>query len=144
MFATQDRLSEFFIFSHVARVCATGGGSRGGGLFGPLGTTVPWCLSKRARRRPHPPCSIKSLETLLIYFVLFWCLVLAFWWGVVSGIVRLLGWFLFGMLALQDSTPCSLHICWSSFFFCLVLCLLAKMFSFFFLSLSGARETQTL
>ena len=35
--------------------CATGGGSRGGGVFGPLGTTVPWGDSPREGRAAHGP-----------------------------------------------------------------------------------------
>ena len=35
--------------------CAIGGGSRGGGVFGPLGTTVPWGDSPREGRAAHGP-----------------------------------------------------------------------------------------
>ena len=35
-------------------LCATGGGSRGGGVFRPLGTTVPWGDSPRGQGRPWP------------------------------------------------------------------------------------------
>ena len=50
--------------------CATGGGSCGGGVFGPLGTTVPWGDSPREGRAAHgpapPPCSVNSPENLLM------------------------------------------------------------------------------
>ena len=35
--------------------CATGGGYHGGGVFGPLGTMVPWGDSPRAGRAAHGP-----------------------------------------------------------------------------------------
>ena len=44
----------FFVW-HVVCFCATGGGSRGGGVFGPLGTTVPWGVSSEKRRAAHGP-----------------------------------------------------------------------------------------
>ena len=35
--------------------CATGGGYHGGGVFGPLGTMVPWGDSPREGRAAHGP-----------------------------------------------------------------------------------------
>ena len=48
--------------------CATGGGSHGGGVFGPLGTMVPWGDSPREGRGAHvapPPCSVNYLWELV-------------------------------------------------------------------------------
>ena len=42
----------------VACSCATGGGSRGGGVFGPLGTTVPWGVSSESAGRPMGPATL--------------------------------------------------------------------------------------
>ena len=38
--------------------CATGGGSRGGGVLGPLGTTVPWGDSSKGAGRPMGPATL--------------------------------------------------------------------------------------
>ena len=48
--------------------CATGGGYHGGGVFGPLGTMVPWGdFSKRRQAGPWapPPCGVNSPGKLL-------------------------------------------------------------------------------
>ena len=44
---------------HVGSYCATGGGSRGGGVLGPLGTTVPWGVSSEGAGRPMGPATLR-------------------------------------------------------------------------------------
>ena len=68
----------------LSALCATGGGSRSGGVLVPLGTAVPWGDSPRVQGGPWapPPCGDKSSETLLVLYL-------------VS--VRFLGW-MWGML----------------------------------------------
>ena len=56
-------LGYLLIVRHVACFCATGGGSRGGGVFGPLGTTVPWC---RAAHGPRHPAVIIPLRLCML------------------------------------------------------------------------------
>ena len=56
-----------------ARFCATGGGSRGGGVLGPLGTTVfPGCLPRRSSAA-HGPASLQC-EVLRDLLVCIWFL----------------------------------------------------------------------
>ena len=43
----------------VSCYCATGGGSRGGGVFGPLGTTVPWGVASESAGRPMGPATLR-------------------------------------------------------------------------------------
>ena len=53
--------------------CATGGGSRSGGVLVPLGTAVPWGDSPRVQGGPWapPPCGDESSETLLVLCLVF-------------------------------------------------------------------------
>ena len=74
----QNLLGYLIIVWHDACSCATGGGSRGGGVFGPLGTTDPRGVSPREQGGPWapPPCSVNSSETLsglcLLFCSVFW------------------------------------------------------------------------
>ena len=43
---------------HDVSFCASGGGSRGGGVFGPLGTTVPRGVSPETAGRPMGPATL--------------------------------------------------------------------------------------
>ena len=75
---------------HAASSCATGGGSRGGGVFGPLGTTVPWGVSSESAGRPMGPATLRcevlrdllGLCLSLCQVFLGWMLVILF--GVLS------------------------------------------------------------
>ena len=53
---------------NVSSYCATGGGSRGGGVHGPLGTTVPWGVAPKVQGGPWapPPCVENSSETFMV------------------------------------------------------------------------------
>ena len=89
----QSLLEYVIVVWHDACSCATGGGSRGGGVFGPLGTTVPRGVSPREQGGPWapPPCSVNSSETLsslcLLFCSVFWdgcwvfCVVFFCLWG---------------------------------------------------------------
>ena len=70
--------------------CATGGGSRSGGVLVPLGTAVPWGDSPRAQGGPE------SSETLFVWF-LFVFSGLDVWVFCVVLLVSGLG-FLFGLV----------------------------------------------
>ena len=63
---------------HYNSFCASRGGSRGGGVFGPLGTTVPWGVSKkgRAAHGPRYP-AVTIFLRLCLACVWFFCLVLS-------------------------------------------------------------------
>ena len=74
-------LGYVLLVCYAARVCANGGGSRGGGVLGPLGTMVPWGVSSKeggAAHGPLHPAMHKSLETLmpLWFFLLVFVVVL--------------------------------------------------------------------
>ena len=58
---------------YVSAFCATGSGSRSGGVLVPLGTAVPWGDSPRVQGGPWapPPCGDKSSETLLVLYLVF-------------------------------------------------------------------------
>ena len=120
--------------------CATGGGSRSGGVLVPLGTAVPWGDSPKVQGGPWapPPCGDKSSETLLVL-----CLVFArfFWDGcwvfrlvlLVSGVGML-----FGFVALQDLTPVSHDVCCPLFLFLWLFGMFADVVFFLFFSFSQA------
>ena len=58
-----------FLFGTLTVFCVSGGGSRGGGVVRPLGTTVPWGVSPkegRAAHGPRHPALKYPLETLFI------------------------------------------------------------------------------
>ena len=141
-------LGYLFCVGYVSAFCATGGGSRSGGVLVPLGTAVPWGDSPRVQGGPWapPPCGDKSSETLLVLYLVFvrflwdgcWVFCVVFF---VSGVGLLSGFF-----ALKDLTLVCPDVCGPlSLSLCLV-CSSATFFSVFFffsLSLSGAGGTQT-
>ena len=61
------------VSGRLSAFCATGGGSRSGGVLVPLGTAVPWGDSPRVQGGPWapPPCGDKSSETLLVLYLVF-------------------------------------------------------------------------
>ena len=68
--------------------CVSRGGSRSGGVFGPLGTAVPWNDSSEGQGGPWapPPCCDKSSETMFflcqVSFVrVLWNIVGFYVWG---------------------------------------------------------------
>ena len=115
-----------------------------GGVFGPLGTTVPRGVSPREQGGPWapPPCSVNSSETLsglcLLFCSVFWdgcwvfCVVFS-----VSGVgIMLLGLVPFRTRPLLAKVVVVLS-------FSLVVWLVSTTPFSLFLSLSGAGETQT-
>ena len=108
---------------HCVWFCTTGGGSRGGGVFGPLGTTVPWGVSPKGQGGPWapPPCCDNSPETLFAWCVCV-CLFLlgAYWiyvWFVCVVFIGLWGRHVIWFGALQDLPLVRIGVC-SPFFFC--------------------------
>ena len=83
--ASSDRLRvgpnflglELFV-RHDASSCATGGGSRGGGVLGPLGTTVPRGVSSESAGRPMGPATLQCqllrdfVGLCLLFCSVFW------------------------------------------------------------------------
>ena len=120
---------------YVSAFCATGGGSRSGGVLVPLGTAVPWGDSPRVQGGPWapPPCGDKSSETLLVLYLVFvrflwdgcWVFCVVFF---VSGVGLLSGFF-----ALKDLTLVCPDVCGP---LSLSLCLVCSSATFFSLSFS--------
>ena len=141
MFAMQDRLragptswGSCYLFDMVLVFALPGAVPVVGGSSDP---SVPWSPGvslQRGQGGPWapPPAVSNPWETLLIYVVFLWCLDLGFLvWGCV-----------WCYSSLEDSTLCSLYICWSTLSLSIGCYVRRRRFSLF--SLSGAGETQTL
>ena len=122
--------------------CATGGGSRGGGVFGPLGTTVPWGDSPREGRAAHGPLHLAvriSLGNLVGVCARFVILALQV---VVCFIVKFLFFagvgVLSGTLSPSRPDPCLVLLSASPLLFFVWSVRRRRVLVFFFFSLSQA------
>ena len=90
----QILLGYLIIVWHDACSCATGGGSRGGGVFGPLGTTVPRGVSPREQGGPWAPATLQCqfLRDLVGFVSAFLFGFLGWMLGILSGFFCLWGW----------------------------------------------------
>ena len=143
-------LGDSVMIGSMCGYCATGGGSRGGGVFGPLGTTVPWGDSPREGRAAHGPLHPavnRSLETLmaLLFVFLLW----SWFCYLVACIVFfcLWGWYFVWSFSPSKLDPflasCLLSSISLSVFFLFSLFVATFCSRLSSLSLSGAGETQT-
>ena len=129
-----------------ASSCATGGGSRSGGVLVPLGTAVPWGDSQKCRAAHgplHPAVTIPLRLCLIgsgLLFGAFGIVVWFFvWFFLVLGVEML-----FGLVPFKTCPLVRWVFGVPSLFLLLFGMFAGDVFLFFFsLSLSGAGETQT-
>ena len=134
--------------------CATRGGSRGGGVFGPLGTTVPWGDSPRGGRAAQGPLHPAVTSPPRLCWSCVWFL--SGFPGVDVGYSVYFSWSLGLECCLVwcplGPDPC-MPRCWLSSLSLSIYIYISLSLSFvfgivvgvvlFFLSFSGAGETQT-
>ena len=142
--AGSKSLGYLIIVWHDACSCATGGGSCGGGVFGPLGTAVPVGRLPKRAGRPIGPATLQcQILRDLVGFMsafLFWLFCSVLWDGcwvfcVVFFCLCVWNYVWFG--ALQDLTPVCQIVCCPLFFSLAVWYVRRRRFSLF-LSFSGA------